>query len=54
MLGYTDEELRQITPLDITLEGGREKARMRLAELQQGKVRSLRRCENNTVARTER
>ena len=38
MLGYTDEELRHLTPLDITLEGGREKARMRLAELQQGKV----------------
>jgi PAS domain S-box-containing protein len=38
MLGYTDEELRQLTPLDITVEEGREMARNRLAGLQQGKV----------------
>jgi PAS domain S-box-containing protein len=38
MLGYTDEELRQLTPLDITLEEERETAQIRLAELQQGKV----------------
>ncbi len=38
MLGYTTEELRHLTPLDITVEGGREKARTRLTELQQGKV----------------
>jgi PAS domain S-box-containing protein len=38
ILGYTDEELRQLTPLDITLEEEREMAQVRLAELQQGKV----------------
>jgi PAS domain S-box-containing protein len=38
VLGYTDEELRQLTPLDITVEGERERAKIRLAELQQGKV----------------
>jgi PAS domain S-box-containing protein len=38
MLGYSAEELRHLTPLDITVEGGREMARTRLAELQQGKV----------------
>jgi len=38
MLGYTDEELRQLTPLDITVEEGRETGQIRLAELQQGKV----------------
>ncbi len=38
MLGYTDEELRQLTPLDITVEEERELARSRLADLQQGKV----------------
>jgi PAS domain S-box-containing protein len=40
MLGYTDEEMRQLTPLDITLEEERETAQVRLAELQQGKVDS--------------
>jgi PAS domain S-box-containing protein len=38
IVGYTDEELRQLTPLDITLEEEREMAQVRLAELQQGKV----------------
>ena len=38
MLGYTDEELRQLTPLDITVEEEREPARSQLADLQQGKV----------------
>jgi PAS domain S-box-containing protein len=38
ILGYTDEELRQLTPLDITVEEQREMAQSRLAELQQGKV----------------
>jgi PAS domain S-box-containing protein len=42
MLGYTDEELRQLTPLDITLEEERETARTRLADLQQGKVNHYR------------
>ena len=38
ILGYTDQELRELTPLDITLEEEREVAQVRLAELQQGKV----------------
>ena len=38
ILGYTDEELRQLTPLDITVADEREMAQIRLAELQQGKV----------------
>ncbi len=38
ILGYTDEELRQLTPLHITVEEEREMAQTRLAELQQGKV----------------
>jgi PAS domain S-box-containing protein len=38
LLGYTDEELRQLTPLDITVEEERGTAQMRLADLQQGKV----------------
>jgi PAS domain S-box-containing protein len=38
ILGYTDEELRQLTPLDITVEEERETAQLRLAELQQGTV----------------
>jgi PAS domain S-box-containing protein len=38
MLGYTDEELRQLTPLDITVGEERGTAQIRLAELQQGKV----------------
>lgn len=38
MLGYTDEELRQLTPLDVTLEEESEATRFRLADLQQGKV----------------
>jgi PAS domain S-box-containing protein len=38
MLGYTEDELRQLTPLDITPEEERETARGRLAELQQAKI----------------
>ena len=38
MLGYTDEELRQLTPLDMTVEEERWTAQIRLADLQQGKV----------------
>ena len=45
MLGYTDEELRHLTPLDITVEGGREKARLRARRPPAGQGRSLRCCE---------
>ncbi|MGA9210796.1 MAG: PAS domain S-box protein, partial [Terriglobales bacterium] len=38
MLGYTDEELRQLTPLDMTVEEERWRTQIRLADLQQGKV----------------
>jgi PAS domain S-box-containing protein len=38
IVGYTEEELRRLTPLDITLEEERETAQVRLAELRQGKV----------------
>jgi len=38
ILGYTDEELRQLTPLDITIEDDRGMAQIRLAELLHGKV----------------
>jgi PAS domain S-box-containing protein len=38
ILGYTDEELRRLTPLDITVEDEGELARARLAQLQQGKI----------------
>ncbi len=38
MLGYTDEELRQLTPLDITVGEERGTAQSRLTDLQQGKV----------------
>ena len=38
MLGYTDEELRQLTPLDVTVEDEREATRRRLADLRQGRV----------------
>jgi len=37
-LGYSEQELRQLTPADITADTDREKAQARLAELQQGKV----------------
>ena len=36
MLGYTDKELLQLTPLDVTLEEERDVAQMRLSELQRG------------------
>ena len=38
MLGYTDEELRQLTPLDITVEEERGTAQSQLADLQRGKI----------------
>ncbi len=40
ILGYTEDQLRHLTPLDITAENDRERAQVRLAELQQGKVDS--------------
>jgi len=40
ILGYTDEELRQLTPLDLTVEEERETADSRLAELREGKIDS--------------
>ena len=42
MLGYTENELLQLTPLDITVEEDRDVAEMRLTELQQRKAPSLR------------
>jgi PAS domain S-box-containing protein len=38
MLGYTDEELRQLTPVDITAEDERGSADTRLAALREGKI----------------
>ena len=38
ILGYTDKELRQLSPLDITLEEERKDAQARLGELRQGKI----------------
>ena len=38
MLGYTDEELQQLTPLDITVGEERGTALSQLVDLQQGKV----------------
>ncbi len=38
VLGYTDEGLRQLTPLDLTVEGERETADSRLAALREGKI----------------
>jgi PAS domain S-box-containing protein len=38
ILGYTDEELRQLTPVDVTVEDEREAAQSRLAELQRGSI----------------
>jgi PAS domain S-box-containing protein len=38
MLGYTGEEMRQLTPMDVSTEEDRETTRTRIAELQQGKV----------------
>jgi PAS domain S-box-containing protein len=37
MLGYTDSEIRQLTPLDISLDEDRERTRTLLTELRQGK-----------------
>jgi PAS domain S-box-containing protein len=38
MLGYSEEELRQLTPLDVTAENDRQGAQARVAELLQGRV----------------
>jgi PAS domain S-box-containing protein len=38
MLGYTDDELRQLTPLDITVEEERDTTQKRLADLREGKI----------------
>jgi PAS domain S-box-containing protein len=38
ILGYTDEELRQLTPRDIAVDDEHEMAQIRLADLQQGTV----------------
>jgi PAS domain S-box-containing protein len=38
ILGYADEELRQLTPADVTFEEERESAQSRLAELQRGSI----------------
>jgi PAS domain S-box-containing protein len=39
MLGYTEEELRQLTPMDISIEDERDPTRQRLTCLQEGKLR---------------
>jgi PAS domain S-box-containing protein len=38
ILGYTEDELRQLTPLDLTVGEEREAANIRLAELREGKI----------------
>jgi len=38
LLGYTDDELHLLTPLDITVDEERETANARLADLRQGKI----------------
>jgi PAS domain S-box-containing protein len=42
MLGYTEEELRAISIIDVTLEEDREHARSRLAQLQAGRLHNYR------------
>ena len=37
MVGYTEDELKKLTPLDITPAGDREANRVVLKELQRGK-----------------
>ena len=39
MLGYTENELQQLTPLDVTVEEDRDAEAMRFSELKQGKRR---------------
>lgn len=39
MLGYTEKELQQLTPVDITVDEDRESTRARIAELQRGQRR---------------
>jgi len=38
MLGYMDDELRELTPLDITVEEERDTTPKRLADLREGKI----------------
>jgi PAS domain S-box-containing protein len=38
MLGYTDDELRQLTPLDVTVEEERDTTQRRLADLRERKI----------------
>jgi len=55
MVGYTNEELRQLTPLDISVPGERELNELLFKELQQGKrqhfemVKQLRRKDGTLV-----
>jgi PAS domain S-box-containing protein len=55
MLGYTNEELRQMTPLDISVAGEREMNELLFKELQQGQrqhfemVKQLRRKDGSLV-----
>jgi PAS domain S-box-containing protein len=55
MLGYTDNELQQLTPVDITAEEDRDVTRIRVAELQQGErhhyetVKQYRRRDGTTI-----
>jgi PAS domain S-box-containing protein len=55
MLGYTDKELQQLTPIDVTEEEDRDVTRKRLTELQQGErhhyetVKQYRRKDGTTI-----
>jgi len=55
MLGYTDNELQQLTTVDITAEEDRDVTRIRIAELQQGErhhyetVKQYRRKDGTTI-----
>jgi PAS domain S-box-containing protein len=55
MLGYTENELQQLTPVDVTEEHDRDAARARITELQQGErhhyeaVKQYRRKDGTTM-----
>ena len=55
MLGYTDNELQQLTPLDVTVEEDLDVTRKRITELQQGErhhyetVKQYRRKDGTTI-----
>ena len=54
MLGYTDYELQQLTPLDVTVEEDLDVTKMQLTELQQGERRHYEalkqfRCKDGTI-----